>query len=126
MLDWNIEKLDNNFAWIVCKPDHVLYSEIKSNLRNSQTWFNDNGVIKCMNPFVRFMIFETLKAKCGKVTKSNISFWNTHLKKTYSDKKGFEKSAYQELVSEWTESGWAYRQPNKSDLENCIGLSTNV
>lgn len=127
-LDWNIQKLDNDFVWITCKTDHPLYSEIKRDLKSSRIWFvDDDGEIKCMNPFVRFMIFETLNAKCGKVTKSNIAFWNTHLIKAYFHTKGFEKpSAYQEIVAEWTDEGWIYRQPKTTDIEQCIGLVTNA
>ena len=127
-LDWNIEKLDDSFCWIICTPNHPLYNQIKRNLRNSETWFlDDDKQIKCMNPFVRFMIFETLAAKCGRVTKSNITFWKQHLKKVYVPKSGlFAKSQWLEIVCEWTNDGWIYRAPSTLDLKKCIGLKTNA
>ena len=125
-LDWNISKLDDKFTRIICHANHPLYNDI-INRRSSSWYIDDDGLLKCMNPFVRFMIWETLAAPHNKVTKSNIKSWMQHLKKTYGPKQGiFEKSKFDEIVAVWTNAGWIYRAPTESDIINCIGLKTNA
>tara|TARA_R100000030_G_scaffold100047_1_gene92236 strand:+ start:72 stop:509 length:438 start_codon:yes stop_codon:yes gene_type:complete len=125
-LDWNITKLDDSFAFIICNDNHPLHQSIINN--GSDTWFlDDDGSLKCMNPFVRFMIWETLAAKCNKVTKSNVNRWMEHLKNAYLEKDGiFADSAFDEIVAVWTDEGWIYRSPTEADIINCIGLKTNA
>ena len=108
---------------VICNPDHPMYSEILKYLETSDTWYrcNETDQIKCQNRMLANMHWWAMLLDLGSVTKRNVDEWLFRIR--FARKTGWLPDLQ---LAVWTADGWAYRDITRQDLEDCIGLTTNV
>mgnify|MGYP001085905339 FL=1 len=107
---------------VICKPDHPLFEEIKSSLRQSDCWYKDetSGQIQCQNRMIAAIPWWAMTLDLSTLTEKNIGEWWFRIQ--YAQKVGFAELD----VGVFGDEGWTYRPVTLEDLKTCIGLTTNV